>query len=88
MQACETKASDGEASDQQDASVPEIILLVENTRKGINLGPFLRCASAFGIQTIVVVGYDRCSVQGMCEHVEVSCKFCRKIFASQFDWLG
>ena len=50
--------------DEASNEVPEVFLLVENTRKGSNFGPFLRCASAFGIRTIVVVGYDRVSAEG------------------------
>lgn len=39
-------------------------LLLKNPRKSNNLGPILRCASAFGITTIVLVGYEKCSVEG------------------------
>jgi tRNA G18 (ribose-2'-O)-methylase SpoU len=47
-----------------DSEVPQIFLLVENPSKNNNLGPLLRCASAFGIRTIVAVGFDKCAVQG------------------------
>lgn len=43
---------------------PKIYGLVENPRKGNNLGPFLRCSCAFGIDTVVAVGYDKCAVEG------------------------
>ena len=41
-----------------------IFLYLENHSKKNNLGPILRCASAFGIQTVVVVGFAKCSVEG------------------------
>jgi tRNA G18 (ribose-2'-O)-methylase SpoU len=47
-----------------DRDVPQIFLLIENKRKGNNLGPILRCACAFGIKLIVVVGFELCSVEG------------------------
>jgi hypothetical protein len=43
---------------------PRIFILVENPRKGNNLGPILRCANAFGITTVVAVGFEKCSVEG------------------------
>lgn len=43
---------------------PHIYGLIENPRKGNNLGPFLRCACAFGIDTVVAIGYDKCAVEG------------------------
>lgn len=43
---------------------PQMFLLLENPRPTNNLGPILRCASAFGITTVVVVGYEKCSVDG------------------------
>lgn len=42
----------------------QIFLFLENPRKQNNWGPVLRCASAFGISTVVVVGFDKCSVEG------------------------
>jgi len=42
----------------------EAFVLLENERKSNNLGPLLRCACAFGVQTIVAVGYDKCAVEG------------------------
>lgn len=39
-------------------------LLIENPSKRNNLGPFLRCAAAFGVETIVFVGYAKCSSHG------------------------
>jgi len=41
-----------------------IYLLLENPRKSNNLGPILRCASAFGITTVIAVGYAKCAVEG------------------------
>lgn len=39
-------------------------LLLENDRKSNNLGPILRCAAAYGISTVIAIGYAQCSVQG------------------------
>jgi hypothetical protein len=47
-----------------ESSLPQLYILVENPRKGNNLGPILRCANAFGITTVVAVGYSKCSVDG------------------------
>jgi hypothetical protein len=44
---------------------PRIYAFVENPHKNTNLGPFLRCASAFGIDLVVAIGYDKCSVEGL-----------------------
>ena len=52
-------------STQQQQHLPELFLLLENCSKGNNLGSILRCASAFGITTIVAIGFSKCSVQGM-----------------------
>ncbi|KAL7576055.1 hypothetical protein ACA910_000840 [Epithemia clementina (nom. ined.)] len=41
-----------------------IYLFLENPAKNNNLGPVIRCASAFGIQTIVAVGFAKCAVEG------------------------
>lgn len=43
---------------------PVITLLIENPGKGKNWGSLLRCCAAFGIETIYVVGYDKCDVRG------------------------
>ena len=43
---------------------PRAVLLVENPRKCSNLGPMLRCAAAYGITTVLAVGYAQCSVDG------------------------
>ena len=43
---------------------PSIFLLVENRRKSNNLGPELRCASAFGIDTMITVGFNKCADYG------------------------
>ena len=43
---------------------PTMFLLLENPTKNNNLGPIMRCASAFGISTIVAVGYAKCSDKG------------------------
>lgn len=39
-------------------------LLLENTKPNNNLGPVLRCAAAFGIKTVLAVGFSKCSVEG------------------------
>lgn len=39
-------------------------LLVENPSKGNNLGPLFRCASAFAIDHVVLVGYEKFSAEG------------------------
>jgi hypothetical protein len=41
-----------------------LYLLTENPSKRNNLGPFLRCAAAFGVETFVFVGYAHCSTHG------------------------
>jgi hypothetical protein len=54
--------------------ISRAFILLENPRKSTNWGPVLRCAAAFGISQIVVVGYDKCSVQGShgaSKHVEL-----------------
>jgi len=55
-------------------TLPQIFLLLENPSKSNNLGPILRCATAFGVQTIVAVGYEKCAVQGShgaSKHVQI-----------------
>lgn len=44
--------------------VPTIFLLLENPSKSNNLGPILRCASAFGILNVIAIGYSKCAVEG------------------------
>lgn len=39
-------------------------LLLENDKKSNNLGPVLRCAAAYGMSTILAIGYSQCSVDG------------------------
>jgi len=51
-------------SSSLDNTVPRVYLLLENPSKGNNLGPILRCANAFGITTIVAIGYAKCAVHG------------------------
>ena len=46
-----------------------LYLLLENPGKPNNLGSILRCASAFGIRTIVAIGSDKCSVEGEIPHI-------------------
>mmetsp|Transcript_15321 Transcript_15321/g.21345 ORF Transcript_15321/g.21345 Transcript_15321/m.21345 type:complete len:263 (+) Transcript_15321:84-872(+) len=46
------------------SALDEIFLLLENPKKSNNLGPILRCAAAFGIRTVVFVGYSKCSTDG------------------------
>lgn len=51
-----------------------IYLLVENPSKSNNLGPILRCATAFGLDRVVAVGYEQCNVEGShgaSKHVEI-----------------
>jgi hypothetical protein len=51
-----------------------MFVLIENPRKSTNWGPLLRCCTAFGIPQVVVVGYDKCAVQGShgaSKHVEL-----------------
>jgi hypothetical protein len=52
----------------QDTIVPprsvRIYGLIENPQPNTNLGPFLRCACAFGVDLVVAIGYDKCSVEG------------------------
>jgi hypothetical protein len=52
------------AASSAESLPPRIYILLENPRKGNNLGPILRCANAFGITTVVAVGYEKCSVEG------------------------
>jgi tRNA G18 (ribose-2'-O)-methylase SpoU len=51
-------------SGESESSLPELFLLLENPKKSNNLGSVLRCASAFGIHTVVAVGYEKCAVEG------------------------
>mmetsp|Transcript_26295 Transcript_26295/g.37048 ORF Transcript_26295/g.37048 Transcript_26295/m.37048 type:complete len:264 (+) Transcript_26295:98-889(+) len=46
------------------STLDEVFLLLENPKKSNNLGPILRCAAAFGIRTVVFVGYEKCSTDG------------------------
>jgi tRNA G18 (ribose-2'-O)-methylase SpoU len=62
------------ASSSSGDKLSQVLLLIENPKKSTNWGPILRCAAAFGISQIVVVGYDKCSVQGShgaSKHVEL-----------------
>jgi tRNA G18 (ribose-2'-O)-methylase SpoU len=52
------------ASGSDHEARPRIYLLLENPSKSNNLGPILRCASAFGIVTIVAIGFSKCAVEG------------------------
>jgi hypothetical protein len=38
---------------------PKLYLLLENSSKANNLGTELRCAAAFGVEAVVLVGFDR-----------------------------
>ena len=62
----------------KDSSRPQrrkaAYILLENPKKSTNWGPLLRCCVAYGIKQIVVVGYDKCSVQGShgaSKHIEL-----------------
>lgn len=52
------------ASGRDEAALPKIYLLLENPSKSNNIGSILRCASAFGVVTIVAIGFSECAVQG------------------------
>eukprot|EP00563_Minutocellus_polymorphus_P020853 CAMPEP_0197725158 /NCGR_PEP_ID=MMETSP1434-20131217/6801_1 /TAXON_ID=265543 /ORGANISM="Minutocellus polymorphus, Strain CCMP3303" /LENGTH=283 /DNA_ID=CAMNT_0043310607 /DNA_START=16 /DNA_END=867 /DNA_ORIENTATION=- len=39
-------------------------LLIENSSKGNNLGPLLRCACAFRVTEVIFVGFAQCSTEG------------------------
>lgn len=39
-------------------------LLIENPSKGNNLGPLLRCACAFRVTEVILVGFAKCSTEG------------------------
>jgi hypothetical protein len=41
-----------------------VFLLMENKSKSNNLGPLLRCAAAYGIYEVVLVGYRQCATEG------------------------
>jgi hypothetical protein len=43
---------------------PRIFLLIENPKKSNNLGAIFRCAAAFSVTQIVLVGYDKCNTEG------------------------
>jgi hypothetical protein len=52
-------------NNNDDQRISQLFLLVENPKKSNNLGPIIRCATAFGISTIIVIGYSQCSTNGM-----------------------
>lgn len=54
---------DSDALHQSD-DLPQVTVLIENPSKSNNWGPLLRCCTAFGIQQIVAVGFDKCAVRG------------------------
>ena len=54
--------------------VPRAYLLLENSKPSNNLGPVLRCSAAYGIKTVLAVGFSKCSVEGShgaSKHVEI-----------------
>lgn len=59
-----------------DDRLPQIFLLIENPKKSNNLGPVIRCATAFGISTIIVIGYAQFSTNGMLSDIEFTRKNC------------
>jgi tRNA G18 (ribose-2'-O)-methylase SpoU len=70
-QELETQQSSSETTPGEDFA---ITVLIENPSKGNNLGPLLRCCSAFRITRIFTVGYDQCAVSGShgaSKHVEL-----------------
>lgn len=58
-----------------DASTSRVpYLLLQNPKPNNNLGPILRCAAAYGVKTVLAVGYSKCSVEGShgaSKHVEI-----------------
>lgn len=56
-------------------NTPQVFLLLENSSKANNLGSILRCASAFGITTIVTIGFAKCSVQGTLYRYDFKTKY-------------
>ena len=59
-----TTANNNETMEQPKLP-PRIFLLVENPKKTNNLGPILRCAAAFGVTQVVMVGIEkRCNTSG------------------------
>jgi hypothetical protein len=53
---------------------PRIFLLIENPKKSNNLGPILRCAAAFAVTQVILVGYDKCNTEGShgaSKHVDI-----------------
>jgi len=52
------------SSSTHDSRPPKCYLLACNPRKSTNLGPLIRCASAFGVHQIVLAGYAKCSTSG------------------------
>eukprot|EP00565_Helicotheca_tamesis_P009699 CAMPEP_0185730932 /NCGR_PEP_ID=MMETSP1171-20130828/11441_1 /TAXON_ID=374046 /ORGANISM="Helicotheca tamensis, Strain CCMP826" /LENGTH=300 /DNA_ID=CAMNT_0028400083 /DNA_START=38 /DNA_END=936 /DNA_ORIENTATION=+ len=39
-------------------------ILIENPKKSNNLGPILRCAAAFAVSRVILIGYEKCSTDG------------------------
>lgn len=79
-------------SEHLDEEPPTIFLLLENPTKNNNLGPFIRCASAFGISTIVAVGFAKCSDKGA-QRPYAGCFYVQALFLSFADpclasWVG
>ncbi|KAI2490126.1 hypothetical protein MHU86_24455 [Fragilaria crotonensis] len=65
--------SDNEAS-ATPLLPPRIFLLIENPKKSNNLGPILRCAAAFAVTQVILVGYDKCNTEGShgaSKHVDI-----------------
>ena len=61
-------------ADDDARDLAQVTLLIENPRKRNNLGPILRCCTAFGISQIFVIGVDKCNGQGShgaSKHVEL-----------------
>lgn len=42
----------------------EIYLIIANPKKSNNLGPIVRCAAAFGVSQIILVGYEKFATDG------------------------
>jgi hypothetical protein len=63
-----------ESAAPHERKSPNIYLLLENKSKSNNLGTELRCAAAFGVEAVVLVGFDRFAdygSHGASKHVRI-----------------
>ena len=49
---------------KRTTTLPKTYLFLNNPKPTNNLGPMLRCASAFAISEVVLVGYRKCNTEG------------------------